>query len=104
MEQNMKTILAFINHFKFVDAKVLEETFTQGCCYWFAEILAVRFKGIICYNQIDNHFATKIGGELYDITGVLDAPYSDVFVPWIAYQAVEPLDAGRVQRDCIDFI
>ena len=38
---------------------------TDGNCWWFAEILCVRFRGEIWYNPVDNHFVTKIGRHWY---------------------------------------
>ena len=40
------------------------ETFANGCCFWFANILYNRFLGSqIYYDQVENHFAVKIGAE-----------------------------------------
>lgn len=89
---------------KFIDRFRTEETkkvFTEGCCYWFARILEERFRGCIYYNPIDNHFATSIGGILYDITGEIKKT-SD-WVMWFKYKWQEPLDTERLLKNCIYF-
>lgn len=76
-------------------------TFTNGCCYWFAKILEQRFDGEICYNPVENHFATKIKRKFYDITGEI----TDVrdYVSWDCFKMFEPLASGRITRECINF-
>jgi hypothetical protein len=59
----------FINGMKEVFPEELEFVFYRGYCYWFALILAERFKGDIWFNPKIVHFATKIGNNLYDIYG-----------------------------------
>lgn len=59
----------FINDMKRVFPEELEFVFYRGYCYWFAFILAERFKGTIWFNPKIIHFATKIDGILYDIYG-----------------------------------
>lgn len=83
------------------------EKFSNGCCYWFALILEIRFKDLelnelpcrIMYNQIDGHFACDIDGNLYDITGQID--YNDNWVPWVNWCLSEPSYRQVVVRDCI---
>lgn len=76
------------------------DTFTNGCCYWFTQILTSRFwLSSIYYNPVDGHFATKIRGVLYDITGRLED--DGHWVRWARYKAVEPADAFRVMKYCI---
>lgn len=92
-------MLGFIGHFQ---NEGTVTTFTEGCCYWFAHILAERFcGGTIMYNPVDNHFAALIGGRLFDITGELAVEDLADWVLWDVYQLVEPLDAGRVYDNCI---
>ena len=85
-------ILAFIRRFR--DAQTV---FLNGCCYWFARILAERFGAEICYDNVSNHFVGKIGDAYYDVTGEVHGTY----VPWSTYEAFDSLDYGRVVRDCI---
>ena len=89
-------ILAFIKHFQ-NDGTI--KAFTNGCCYWFAQILKERFDGVIVYDPTDNHFATMIDGRIYDITGFLEIP--GVFIEWREYQLTDPLESSRLYRDCI---
>lgn len=76
-------------------------TFTQGCCYWFAFILNERFKSFyptIMVDQVENHFGTKIGNVVYDITGDVSDDYD-----WDFFSAIEDeAYLKRLQRDCID--
>lgn len=90
-------ILAFIG--KFQNEGTIK-TFTEGCCYYYAAILSLRFDGAtLMYNPVENHFATRINGALYDITG--EIPYTDSWVNWHTYPAEDWKDAERVVRDCI---
>lgn len=67
-------INAFIHSFKEVFPIEIEFTFTNGHCYWFANILAQRFHGDIWFNPALVHFACLIDGNLYDIYGKV-TPY-----------------------------
>ena len=89
-----KRILSFIANFD-----KAQDTFLNGCCYWFAFILQARFSGKIYYDQVQNHFAAKICGRYYDVTGEISG---DGFVPWDTYQSYDALDYSRVVRYCID--
>lgn len=79
------------------------DTFSNGCCYWFAVILKHRFpwSSVIVYDPIANHFATKIDGDVFDITGKITSE-SRRWIPWDnGYE--DKLHAERIQRDCINF-
>lgn len=78
------------------------KTFTEGCCYWFAEILKQRFCGLIMYNPIDNHFATLINARLYDITGELERTKG--WSRWSEYKKRDDLETERINRYCINKI
>lgn len=61
------------------------EAFTQGCCYWFAYILAARFKDYdpeIMHDPVAAHFGCYIRGHVYDITG--DVTTGHQWEPWDA--------------------
>lgn len=97
---NMTTkeiILNFIKQFRDLGA---ENTFKNGMCYWFAEILSKRFRGRIIYNQVMNHYATLIQGEIYDITGFLGRMNSD-WMLWEDFPDYDPILYRRLQRDCV---
>ena len=83
-----------------------EQTFTSGCCYWFAYILTSRFEdGEIVLAVIENHFLTRIHGRLYDITGDVTEKYeSSVLVSWCDMDAYDVLQKERIVRDCILFL
>ncbi len=96
-----KQILDFIKHFQ---NEGTIKTFTEGCCYWFAKILCERFemdhyRTMLMYNNIDGHFATKINGRLYDITGELNETAD--WKIWDEFQENEPIYSKTVIRDCI---
>lgn len=67
----MNKVEQFINDMKKFFPEELESVFYRGYCYWFAFILAERFKGEIWFNSKIVHFATKIDGQLYDIYGTV---------------------------------
>ena len=93
-------ILGFIARFHQIPHSRIDEVFTSGCCYWFAAILAKRFpESEIIYDPVMNHFMTRIGGELYDITGRV-CPVTPV-IPWDSYP--DPLERERIVQQCIDF-
>lgn len=79
------------------------EVFTDGCCYWFAKILYDRFNlyygATIMYDEVANHFGTKINGCVYDITG--DVTFKYEWKPWSDVD--DALHRSRIIRDCIMF-
>lgn len=94
-------IINFLQRFHLSDN--VDEVFTQGCCYWFAYILAERFDigtTKIMYCPIDNHFGTMIDNRIYDITGDVTDKYVG-WVPWDEYGDVKEIQ--RIIRDCIMF-
>lgn len=95
-----KKVLSFINDFKKINKDVIEELFSNGYCYWFANILANRFDGEIYYLPIMNHFITKIANDFYDIKGI--ANYNELKYPWVFYQKFEPLESQRIIKNCIE--
>ncbi len=98
MESNL-TPIEFIKNFQ---NEGTIETFTEGCCYWFAMILFWRFNNLgatIVYNEITGHFATLIRGKIYDITGEIKD--NDKWIEWSEYAITEPVYAKTIIRDCI---
>lgn len=85
------------------------ETFTCGCCFWFAYILQERFYDIdawhedveIMYDQIENHFGCQIDGRVYDITGDVTDKYN--WQTWISVVDEDELHAEHIIRDCVNF-
>lgn len=65
-------IETFITGFKSVFPEEIEFVFYRGYCYWFAFILANRFKGEIWFNPSIVHFAAQVDGQLYDIYGKVE--------------------------------
>lgn len=65
----MNKVEIFIKNMKESFPEELESVFYRGYCYWFAFILAERFKGTIWFNPKIVHFATMINEDLYDIYG-----------------------------------
>lgn len=92
----MSTILEFIKVFQSPSNHIL---FTECACYWFSVILHQRFPdSSIVYDPQQVHFATKIHGVVYDITGIVedDADYID----WEYYSSHFD-DADMVIEYCI---
>lgn len=82
----------------------IEKVFTNGCCYWFAKILADRFeqyKPIIVYDSISNHFATKICNKVYDITGDVTDACEEMWEDWNLYPDFS--HKSRIVDECINF-
>lgn len=81
------------------------DTFSNGCCYWFATILYERFvDDCFCYfvyDQVANHWGTKIDGRVYDITGEVTDDYN--WRDWFVVASEDEALAARLVRDCIDF-
>ena len=78
----MNKIETFINDMKKSFPAEMEMIFYHGYCYWFAFILAERFKGEIWFNPTIVHFASKIGNSLYDIFGEIEPgvnPFTGVY-------------------------
>lgn len=105
-------ILDFIKNF---DKPQVIETFTEGCCFWFAHILYHRFgvkesdiqDGWIVYNPVDNHFAywDRLTMGIYDVTGRL-ANAVDVidktWYLWETYKTRDNLETERIIKYCIN--
>lgn len=95
-------ILNFISQFRELGA---ENCFSNGMCYYFTLILRKRFDpfySTIMYDEIMNHFATRIDGRIYDITGdITDNPQYH-WERWSTIKERDELHASRIQRDCID--
>lgn len=91
----------FLKRFHF--SENINDVFISGCCYWFAKILYDRFAltygAVIMYDEVENHFGTKIAGRVYDITGDVTLKYE-----WKAWSDVDDeLLRSRIIRDCIMF-
>ena len=102
-----KDVLGFIARFT-ENGKRQEviECFTCGCCYWFANILWHRFAMehedvAIVYDDIANHWACRVAGRVYDITGDITDKYT--WQDWTKYRRVDNLHTRRLMRDCINF-
>lgn len=103
-------ILSFIS--RFTDGGRRSEvidTFSNGCCYWFARILKERFgapppqntESEIVYDEVMNHFAYRYAGVVYDITGEVTNRV-DCFKPW--REVKDPLLVWHVIRDSILYL
>lgn len=92
----------------------LIDIFTNGYCYYFAQILSTRFNSFlwhptdIYYNPIDCHFACLIGNKLWDINGAISDDIIEYqtnkfghWYKWKYYIDWEPLDSERVIENCI---
>lgn len=93
-------IITFINDFKAMHPKEIEDVFLYGYCYYFAKILEHRFNGEIYYLPIMNHFITKINGDFYDIKGLILYTSEEPYL-WENYDEVDVIEYNRIVRDCI---
>ena len=94
-------VLGFISNFNLGGGcQEVIDVFTCGCCYWFAFILTHRFPASeLMYDEVENHFATKIGDRVFDITG--DITGQGDMVPWSSID--DELLVQHIIRDCINF-
>ena len=91
-------ILSFISRFR---NEGTIDTFTNGCCYWFAYILCSRFSELtIMYDAVANHFVAGYDGRLYDITGNVTGKYN--VVAW--YDYCDEAHKQRIVDCCIKLI
>jgi hypothetical protein len=92
----------FIQQFRKYGPAV-EDCFSHGMCYHFAEILRNRFSWNcdIVYDPVANHFAAQIADRIYDITGDITDNSSYSWVSWPKYEDSDELEAKRIYRDCI---
>ena len=90
-------VLQFIESFKGRYPYEIEDTFSNGFCYWFAKIMEIRFNGIIYFNPDIVHFAILIGEQLFDINGILDV--GDNWFNWEDYQSHN--DTTDIYHNCI---
>ncbi|MBP5461999.1 MAG: hypothetical protein J6Y20_07735 [Lachnospiraceae bacterium] len=96
----MNDVQNFIKRFHSYDS--IDDVFTNGCCYWFAAILFGRFirdGAEMVYDQVANHFGTRIRGRVYDITGDVTEMYR--WESW--YEIDDEILRKRVLRDCVMF-
>ena len=99
------TVLNFINRFKCLHQKQIEESFLYGNCWYFSVILSSRFvSSVIMYEPIENHFLILIDDNLYDIRGNVTELYNiDKLIVWNEYELIDKLHYDRIVRDCIQF-
>lgn len=80
------------------------DCFMNGCCYWFARMLAERFLDcapVLMYAPVEGHFATLIFDRVYDITGDVTDKYK--WERWVDYRSREPGQGKIIRRDCVMF-
>lgn len=100
---SMKKVLDFI-HRRFRD---YDCNWTNGNCYYFAVILAERFRNegaIIYYDTVDGHFVCKIDGVFYDWNGALtfeDEHIEKYIKKWSELRKEDPIWSDRIVRDVI---
>ena len=92
-------ITKFINGIRQKHPKEIEDTFMNGYCYWFARILAERFKGEVWFNPLQVHFACNIGIYLYDVTGMIEDAYG--WVSWEQYQIEHHAESMQIIKKII---
>ena len=109
-----ETVLKFIARFTNQGKKAeVIDTFSNGCCYWFAEILWDRFcfnepinsrsKVYTVYDSIVNHWACCIDYRIYDITGDITDNEEYRWEDWNRFMYQDISLTKRLYRDCINF-
>ena len=97
---NPTQILDFIRQFQKPDTI---DVFSNGMCYWFAEILKTRFPGgSIIYNDIENHFSYYYDGLRYDIKGAHPMFLFNSDDIWDGFKTLDELHTCHLYRDCIN--
>lgn len=84
----MNDVMRFISKFHSPDDT--NSILDGECSYWFAVILYRRFirnGAKIMFDAKSEHFGTKIGNDIYDISGVVSREYD-----WISW-----LDMGNTE-------
>lgn len=94
-----KEILEFINRRFPIDCN-----WTNGNCFYFAQILANRFHGDVVYDPIDGHFLFWASdGNFYDWTGIRiydESQKRNMFL-WCDSAMKDGLLHNRIYRDCV---
>lgn len=97
---NPTQILDFIHQFQKPDTI---DVFSNGMCYWFAEILKTRFPGgYILYNDILNHYTYYYDKIQYDIKGAHPMLVYSGEATWEDFKDLDELLTCRLYRDCIN--
>ena len=98
-----RDVLGFIGRFStdgYKERWQVIDAFTLGGCYWFAYILSARFSAYspeIVLDWSKSHFACRIDGNIYDITGIVDG---GVWTSWDDYSGC---DRRMIEEQCIMF-
>ena len=82
----------------------VRKCFSYGMCYHFALILHIRFRDEDAqklYDPINGHFAVRINGRIYDITGDITDETIYTWAEWKDLYYEDPKLADRIRRDCI---
>jgi hypothetical protein len=104
MKTKQDIVENYIQQFRQFGEDVVD-CFSNGMCYQFMVILQKRF-GPLCttplYDEITNHFATKIGDRIYDINGdITDDPRYN-WKRWTSVVAEDYCRSQRIYHDCVD--
>lgn len=93
----MNKVVEFINRrFKDTNAR-----WTSGNCYWFAQILLMRFPYLkLYYLPIDGHFIVGDSERFYDYSGEVNL--DEAPIEWDYILAEEPNWAERILKACRD--
>lgn len=74
---------------------------TDGNCYWFAQILIMRFPYLkLYYMPVEGHFVAGTLSRYYDITGENHSKEKPILFEEIVKS--DPQWAARLLRDCRD--
>ena len=104
-------VLQFIDSLTDHHNYYITQYFTQGKCYFFAQILSQRFphNSYIWYDTKNNHFYCEINDILYDATGPIssskftESEKNAIYI-WQDYRRIDPIHARRITNNCIYLI
>ena len=97
MKDKEAEILSFIKCFEGAT-----DVFLNGCCFWFAQILRLRFGGRTVYAPVVGHFMQEVEGRLYDVTGDVTGEYDGAIkYDWETYALSDSSNYARIYRDCV---
>ena len=98
-ERKRQQVLRFINDIKKKHPNEIEDTFMNGYCYWFAQMITKRFNGEIWFNPYICHFAAFVEDRLYDASGMLEDSYG--WYNWDGWSAMNQYEAAQIERTII---
>lgn len=81
---------------------MIDCNWTNGNCYYFAQILKCRFPFLdIYYLPVQGHFAVSDGSNFYDYTGLAQLVENERPIKWDDLAQTDALLHAHIIRDCV---